>query len=213
MYASLLEQNEIIHTKHSTHFSNLLIENVPELKKSTLSKRLVVYFDTAINELISSEDYFENLVQLIGPVRKAMYLQCQSKNVSLSVDKNSQIASVPTELLTLINFLQDGINLEDKEFSKESLAVSLLIMYNFRYNTKEKGISSYKRHNKCTETPFPLYVAVKIYSTCRSKTLINWLYFTAGIALPYKNLLELTNDIANRMLNQYEKDGVFLPRT
>ena len=83
-------------------------------------------------------------------------------------------------------------------------------MYNFRYNIKSKGISSYKRHNKNTEPPFPLYVAVKLSSSCRLKTLVNWLYFCAGTSLPYKSLFELTRDIANRMISQYNRDGAFL---
>ena len=86
-------------------------------------------------------------------------------------------------------------------------------MYNFRYNVKNKEISSYKQHSKNTQPPFPLYVAVKFYSSSRSKTLVNWLYFCAGISLPQKSLLELTRDIANRMISQYHRDGAFLSRT
>ena len=62
-------------------------------------------------------------------------------------------------------------------------------------------------------SPFPLYVAVKSYSSSRSKTLVNWLYFCTGISLPYKSFLELTRDITNRKIFQDNKDGAFLPRT
>ena len=86
-------------------------------------------------------------------------------------------------------------------------------MYNLRYNIKNKVISSYKRHNKNTQSPFPLYVAVKLYSSSQSKILVDWLYFCAGISLPYKSLLELTRDITNRMISQYNRDGSFLPWT
>ena len=74
-----------------------------------------------------------------------------------------------------------------------------------------KGISSYKRRNKNTQPPFPLYVGVKLYSSSRSKTLVTWLYFCAGIFLPYKSLLELARDVTNRMISQYNRDGAFLP--
>ena len=86
-------------------------------------------------------------------------------------------------------------------------------MYNFRYNIKNKRISSYKPRNKDTHPPFLLYIAVKLYSSSRSKTLVNWLYVCAGISLPYKSLLELTRDIANQMISQYDRDGAFLRRT
>ena len=75
-------------------------------------------------------------------------------------------------------------------------------------------MSSYKRHNKNTWPPFPLYVAAKLYSSNPSKRSVNWLYFCAGISLPYKSLLELTRDIVNHMIFQYKRDGgAFLPLT
>ena len=58
-----------------------------------------------------------------------------------------------------------------------------------------------------------MYVALKLYSASLSKTLVNWLYFCAGISLPYKSLHERTRDIANRMISQFNRDGAFLPRT
>ena len=116
---------------------------------------------------------------------------------SLNLDPQRELDSVPIELVQLVNFLEDGIDLNDKGYFKEALAISQTIMNNFRYNIKNKGMSSYKRHNKNTQSPFPLYVAVKLYSSSLWKTLVNWLYFCAGIFLPYKSLLELARDIAN----------------
>ena len=142
-----------------------------------------------------------------------MHRKCQEHSLSLNVDFQSQLDSVPIELVQLINFLQDGVDLNEKGYSKEAVAISQTIMYNFRYNIKNKIVSSHKRHNKNTQPPLPLYVAVKSYSSSRSKTLVNWLYFCAGMSLPYKSLLELTRDIANRMISQYNRDGAFLPRT
>ena len=142
-----------------------------------------------------------------------MHRKCQEHSLSLNVDFQSQLDSVPIELVQLINFLQDGIDLNEKGYSKEAVAISQTIMYNFRYNIKNKIVSSHKRHNKNTQPPLPLYVAVKSYSSSRSKALVNWLYFCAGMSLPYKSLLELTRDIANRMISQYNRDGAFLPRT
>ena len=73
----------------------------------------------------------------------------------------------------------------------------------------------HKGHDIAKETPFPpfpLYVAIKIYSVSRSKTLINWLYFCAGISISYDRLLDVTRDMAMRSLSQYKRDGVFLPK-
>ena len=78
---------------------------------------------------------------------------------------------------------------------------------------KCKGISSYKQFNKNIQLPSLLYVSVKLYSSSRSKTLVNWLYFYTGISLPYKSLLDLTRNIANRIISPYNRSGTILPGT
>ena len=116
-------------------------------------------------------------------------------------DLQSQLDSVPIELVQLISFLQDGIDLKDKGYMKEALAISQTIMYNVRYSMKYKGISSYKQYSKNNKLASLLYVSVKLYSSSRSKTLVNWLYFYTGISIPDKILLELTTDIANQVIS------------
>ena len=97
------------------------------------NKRVSVFFDTATIRLnTSSKTYFDGLVTVIGLVTKAMHRKCQDHSSSLNVDLQSQLDLVPTELVQLINFLLDGIDLNDKGYSKEALAISHTIMYNFR---------------------------------------------------------------------------------
>ena len=148
MYSDLLKSDNIHHNNHTITFAGLLVKYVPGLNKKTANKRVSVFFDTAAIRLNTSSETFDSLVKVIGPVRKAMDRQCQEHSSSLNVNLQSQLDSVPIELVHLINFLQDGIDLSDKGYSKEALAISQTIMYNFRYNIKNKGISSYKRHNK-----------------------------------------------------------------
>ena len=41
--------------------------------------------------------------------------------------------------------------------------------------------------------------------------MINWLHFCANISISYNRLLDITRDLVNRILHQYERDGVFIP--
>ena len=191
-YSDLVTSDNVHHNNHITTFADLLVKYVPGLDKKTANKRVSVFFGTAAIGLnTSSETYFDSLVKVIQSVRRAMHRKCQEHSSSLNVDRQSQLDSVPIELMQLINFLQDGIDLNAKGYSNEALAISQTIMYYFGYNIKNKGISSYKQRNKNTQPPFLLYVAAKLYSSSRSKTLVNWLYFCASISFPYKSLLEL----------------------
>ena len=133
MYSDLFKSGNIHHNNHTSAFADLLVKYVPGLNKKTANKRVSVFFDTAAFGLNkSSETYFDSLVRLIGPVRKAMHRKCKEHSSSLNFDLQSQLDSVPIELVQLINFLQDGIDLNDKGYSKEALAISQTITYNFR---------------------------------------------------------------------------------
>ena len=67
-----------------------------------------------------------------------MHLTCQSTDANFNFDTASQIESVPIELLTLVNFILEGIDLSEKGFSKESIALAQAIMLNFRFNRDGK---------------------------------------------------------------------------
>ena len=125
---------------------DLLVKNVPGLNKKTANKCVRIFFDTAAIALNTSlETYFDSLVRVIELVRKAMHRKCPEDSPSLNVDLQSQLNSVSIELVQLINFLQDGIDLNDEGSLKEALAIPQTIMYNFRCNIKNKERSSYKR--------------------------------------------------------------------
>ena len=59
------------------------------------------------------------MVSIVGPIRQAMCLKCQSRDANFKFEMTSQIESVPIEPLTLVNL--EGIDLSEKGFSKESL--------------------------------------------------------------------------------------------
>ena len=140
-----------------------------------------------------------------------MHLKYQSTDANFKFDKASQIESVPIKLLTLVNFIFEGINLSEKGFSKESLSLAQTMMFNFHFNRDGRRRSlKKKRHNQSKEIPFPLYVAIKIYSHCHSKTIINWLYFCAGISITDSQLPDVARDLTNQILHQYERDGKIL---
>ena len=118
IYSDLLKSDNIHHNNHTTTFADLVVKHVPGLNKKTANNCVRVFFDTAAIGLnTSSETYFDSLVKVIGPVRKAMHRKCQEHSSSLNVDLQSQLDSVPIELVQLINFLQDLIDLDDKGYS------------------------------------------------------------------------------------------------
>ena len=57
--------------------------------------------------------FFELLVNIVGLVRQAMRLKCQFTDSNFKFDKTIQIESVPIELISLVNFILQGIDLSE----------------------------------------------------------------------------------------------------
>ena len=91
LYVEMPDGHGIVWSIHISRFAELLLVRVPELLKELLGNKLSVFFDSAVN----------SLVNIVGLVRQAMRLKCQSTNANFKFDKGSQIESVPVEFLTL----------------------------------------------------------------------------------------------------------------
>ena len=201
MYGEMLDRHGIVWSTHVSRFAELLLARVPGLFKGLSGNKLSVFSDSVVqNNTQNAQNVFESLVNIVGQVRQAMRLKCQSTNANFKFQKASQIESVPIEFLTLINFnfILEGIDLSEKGFSKESLALAQTVMLNFHFTRDGKRRSlKRKRHDQSKETNFPRYVAIEIYSHSRSKTIINWLHLCACISILYNRLLDKRRDLAN----------------
>ena len=74
-------------------------------------------------------------------------------------------------------------------------------------NERKKSVQS-TRH-KYRKTSVVIYGSFKIFSILRSKTLKER-FFMLGICILYSRILDITKDIADHMLQQYEPDEIFL---
>ena len=184
----------------------------PFLEKRLVDNNVIVVFKGAIDEIIHKSSieanaFLRSINAVVSPIRDEM---SKLRNTfSTHFGDNSQISSVPIELLTLISALVDGVDISNKTFSQSAVTCSQQIMYNFQKNKRKKSVQS-TRHFKYRETPVVIYVSVKIFSILRSKTLIEH-FFMLGICIPYSRILNITKDIADHILQQYERDKVFLP--
>ena len=102
------------------------------------------------------------------------------------------------ELLSLISMLIDGVTITNEVFSQAALTSAQQIMFNFR------------RHLQFRETAVAIYTTLKLYVFTRSRTLIDCFHHL-GMCISYHRLLNITKNISEAVLEQYDRDGVFLP--
>ena len=211
-YIKLLKCHDIPCESHVTRFADILLSQVDGLEKKIINNKVMVYFTTCVDNLLYDHamhpnTYLKSLRDVVKYTRTSMTsVQNQFEN---SFSANCQASSILIELLSLISMLIDGVNIDNEIFSQSALTSAQQIMFNFRIN-KDKNVNSIRRHLKHKETPISIYITLKLYVLVRSKTLIERLH-SLGICISYDRLLDITKDISETMLSQYERDGVFLP--
>lgn len=96
-----------------------------------------------------------------------------------SFTENCQLDSIPQELYTLISGIIDGTSLFDQSHESQphhraTLAIYQAIVYNVSSNNQHTGPIQRLCHTR--ETPFTVYVAMKIHSVTGCNTVIRKLY-------------------------------------
>ena len=211
IYIDLLKGSNIHYESHVTRFTSKLFLHAPFLEKRLVRKTVIVAFKDTIDQSVyctaSEPDAFiRSINEVASPIREMM--SKVSNKSETQFRKNSQINSVPIELLTLVSILIDGADISKKTFSQAAVTSSQQIMYNFQKNKRKKCVEG-TRHLRQRETPSMIYVSLKIFAVVRSKNLIQHL-FSLGICIPYSRVLDI-KELSDRLLQQYEQDEVFLP--
>ena len=118
-----------------------------------------------------------------------------------------------TSLLALVQMILGGTNIEkqtenNKEVKSAAISITQLLTFN-AVNCSRKS-SNDVWHNVDQETRLPLYLGLLVHNKTRKQELIDIL-FKRGLSVSYNRVLQLSTDIANTVIDQYEDDGVVCP--
>ena len=181
----------------------------------TIGKSVSLCFPEDVDEIISNElenpaTFVTSLVGLISPNRQAMSKVSNTFNNSFPLD--CQKALMPTQLHILCSLLIDGCDPQIKVFIQSSKTIAQLVMYQYRKMTGHSSpVTSLRKHVKERATPVPVYVALKLYASLLTKTVIQC-FFYLGFSLSYDRCLSICNNISLNMLKKYDLEGVFVAR-
>ena len=124
--------------------------------------------------------------------------------------------SVTTSLLALVSMILDGANIKHQtqlaniSTTPAALTLSQLLVFNSVKHARSAESTSV-RHSRERETPFPLYLTLKIHAVTRSRGLIDTL-FSLGMCVSYARLLQLIADIANGVCKRFNMEVVCPPK-
>ena len=215
MYVDQLQSKGIREKVNTTRFTKRLMDSIPELHSETVDNKIRLVFRRKVKELVgdyinSPDEFFFAIRRVVGPLRKE--IGKQSNTFCGSFSDFTQFTSVPKSLLYFISALINGFCTTDDNFSQETLSIAQIIMWNYRNSSRNTSTNNQiiKRsyHSKTRETPMMIYIALKIYSTSRSRTLIEML-FNLGLCISYDRVLEITKNIYENLREAYENNKFF----
>ena len=199
MNSSLL-QTFLRNTPHSTRFLKLLKENVPALNDSKLH---------GVNSVSIKEKTGKDAEELLNPCTLYDMMERMSKAIRIKLKnmKNEfngsfmEESPLPCQLLILLNVLMNGSNHEEPGFSLPVKALAQIILYNHRIEGRRRESSGelHQRHNADKESPFLLYMGLKVFSATRSSEIIDILH-AHGLCVSYDRILRITQGLGEALL-------------
>ena len=213
-YIDYLSELGISEQPNTTRFTEKILHALPNLCTKIINKKSVVLFSDTVSSLVkdyieSPDEFFIALRKIVLPIRKEIFKQ--KNNFTDDLNLNKQNESIPKRLLFLTNALIDGFNRDVVNVSQESLTAAQIIVSNATQRTKAKGDHTLvRRHKKCQETLLLVYNTLKIYSTCRSRNIIDH-FFSIGICISYDRILELTQNVYENLRESYQQYNCFFP--
>ena len=76
---------------------------------------------------------------------------------------------------------------------------------------RQLGEQTFSRHSKDREPPLPVYIGLLIHSQTQQSNLVSNLH-DLRICISYDRILEIENEAAYAICEQYKTEGVLCPR-
>lgn len=138
-----------------------------------------------------------------------------------SFSQDSLTSPVPGQLRSFLNILLQGPPmLQEKQNERQAEQVrgrarianviAQQILYNSCSGSHHTTKSTNIRHNIDHETPFPLYMGLKLHGDGRQKTQINNANVFV-ISVSYNRVMEVKRSMARAVMKQFSTDGLVLP--
>ena len=200
-----------------TRFGNLILEHSHDEFSIDKNKhgRNVFILKKEFVKATAAEPYFDSSVRFLKDAHKVVTtIRSLIGKTNLKFDVTfDQVNSVQQELISLVGMLIED-NCSPKNASQSILSVAQMIVYNFKKSTrKEKETCDQNiSKNQLTkyETPVVSYISLKLYSSVRSKHLVQKLH-EIGICVSYDRVVQLLTGWANTALQVYNEDNKVIP--
>lgn len=202
MYTNRLQQLGMENTArpNSSRLKERIIAQVPDLQPYNKGRDVYLAFGEDVGNALhkvhkeDSDDEAIHLAKAAAIVREDILTNKYSFNGSF--ERDCQLRSIPASLLSFVNMILYGpnINAEESSFSKgqAALTIAQLVQYN-TYLRRREGDVKKERRNKSRESPVPIFVGVSVHAKTRCRDLVEILH-KLGISISYDRVLSISTD-------------------
>ena len=219
MYKNCLQQlgQETPARVNTTRLKERILLHVPDLDCYNKGRDVYLGFSHDVGTVLQRaykedcDDEALHLAKTAAIIRKDM-ITSKYKSTG-SFESNCQENSVPASLLSLVNMVLNGPNIEAQAQSsttgQSALTISQLLQYN-TYIRRRDGDIKRERRNKSRETPLPIYVGMTVHAKTRSRELVEILH-DLGMSISYDRVLAISTDLGNDVCRRYTAEGAVCP--
>jgi len=220
IYANRLHDLGIDKEINKVRFKDKVLNYFTNAQEQNDGKNVILVFEQGMQQLLKTSaecsNYQEDALTLMKAakiVRNEIFSSSEFM-FNGSFPHGCQQQSVPKSLSLLINLLLKGGDIMDQDStdSQPCLTVAQLIVFNIKRiaTGKKEASSSKSRHSLSHEPPMPLYLGLNIHTQTRSKKLIMELS-ELGLSVSYNRVLQLENQIAFSVCEDFKNKGVVCP--
>ena len=202
---------------HTTRLKDRILSHIPALEEHKQGRDVFLAFKKDLANALQKahkEDCDEeamHLAKAASIVRKDMLAKKHTFNGSF--EANCQENSVPPSLVSLVNMILYGPNIEmqasTSSKAQAGLTISQLLQYN-SYHRRREGDVKRERRNKSRETPLSIYVGLTIHAKTRSRDLVETMH-SLGLSVSYDRVLAISTDLGNAVCRRYQEENVVCP--
>lgn len=207
MYKNCLQQlgKETPARVNTTRLKERILLHVPELHCYSSGRDVYLAFSHDVGAVLQRankedcDDEAIHLAKAAAIIRKDML--ATKYTFTGSFESNCLENSVPTSLLSLVNMVLNGPNIEAQACSsttgQSALTISQLLQYN-TYIRRRDGDIKRELRNKSHETPLPVYVGLTVHAKTRSRELVEILH-DLGMCISYDRVLAISTHLGNEV--------------
>ena len=193
-----------------------ILNRLPDLEEHKQGRDVLLLFKEETGAAIyeaCNHSYEEDgiyLTEAAGILRKHEHEDTTQGNAIGSQEK-----SVPGTLVTFINMVIGGTNINDEKppDNNVSLTISQLIRFNLvKHKRRDKSISCSTRHPKQQETPFPLYLSLLLHVTFKNpQEEFGESCCKQRLGVSYDRVEEFELSVSKQLCKKYQDEGLVCP--